>query len=606
MNPKTSELPRPEYPRPQFERQRWLNLNGQWEFAFDDQNAGLKDNWFDGRQLPLEITVPFPYQCSLSGIDDKAVHEIVWYARSLAYDPAWEASEVLLHFGAVDYQATVWLNGQEVGHNQGGHVPFSFDIAPYLRHGENRIALRVVDRNDPYQPRGKQSVTGMPKEIDYYCTTGIWQTVWLEPVPPVRIDRLRITPLVENSAFEVRVYMHGPMNDYQIQVDLLDGDETVASLSREVCAAAGRLFVPVRDAKLWSPESPNLYGMVVRLFQDGHLLDEVRSYGGLRSVEIRRRKLHINGRPCYLRMVLDQGYWPESYLAPPSDEALRKDVEATLALGFNGARKHQKIEDPRYLYWCDKLGLLVWAEMANARAWSQRTEEMLMAEWTRAVQRDFNHPSIVGWVPVNESMGFPDLTEGHPGQKAFIERIVDLTRVLDPDRPIVDNDGWEHTNVSDICAIHDYTPSGERLRERYRETIDHGELPLTSWLPTKNVFTKGAKYRNQPIMLTEVGGFLIEPNWIPEQDWDYLYDNYGRVSDNHQLLVKFTELLAGIASLPFVSGFCYTQLTDVEQELNGLLTYDRRPKINAAEVRAVQEKFFAEDGPRPETEPAKR
>jgi len=585
-------LPRPEYPRPQFVRRQWVNLNGIWEFAFDDAEDGLRQGWQDGRRLDLLITVPFPYQSELSGINDKSIHEVIWYARSFEVPLDWAGHDVLLHFGAVDYQATVWVNGKEVGHNWGGHVPFWFNIRPYLNTGTNRLTVRVVDRQDPYQPRGKQSPTGRPHGIDYYCTSGIWQTVWLEPVPPLRIGELRITPVVSEGSFEVTVQLHAPATGWRLEAQALDGDRIVARMEGRTAHATARLRLKIPDAKLWWPDSPQLYGIRVRMFSENQPLDEVASYAGLRSVKLADGRVLLNDKPIYLAMVLDQGYWPQSYLAAPSDEALRRDVELAKQFGFNGARKHQKIEDPRWLYWCDRLGLMVWGEMANARAWSPEAEERLLAEWERAVRRDYNHPCIFTWVPVNESMGFPGLEESHPGQYAFIERVVELTRRLDDSRPIIDNDGWEHTDVTDICAIHDYTPTSDELRERYRQTLTGGQLPSTVWYRNKPLFVLGAQHRGQPIMLTEVGGFLSEPAGIPAAERDRLYSFYESVRSDDELEKRYRDLMNGLASLVFLAGFCYTQLTDIEQEVNGLVSYDRRPKLLPEQVSAIHQECF--------------
>ncbi|HEY0547824.1 MAG TPA: glycoside hydrolase family 2 TIM barrel-domain containing protein [Pyrinomonadaceae bacterium] len=594
MSTSQPSLPRPEYPRPQFVRPEWLNLNGEWEFAFDDKNAGRTQGWQYGLPLDGRITVPFPYQSELSGINDKAVHELVWYARSFEVPREWQGQDVLLHFGAVDYRTTVWVNGQEVGHNHGGHVPFSFDIAPYLNQsGENRLTLRVQDSQDARQPRGKQSVSGTPHDIDYYCTTGIWQTVWLEPVPPIRIDEIKISPQARHNEIVVSVYLHAPSVIWRIEAEVLDGGVVVEHKIEETPHATCWLKLEIPFAKMWSPESPHLYDLRIRLYEGEKMLDEVTSYAGLRDVELRGGRIWLNGQPVYLAMVLDQGYWPESYLAAPSDEALRADVEWIKRFGYNGVRKHQKIEDPRWLYWCDRLGLLVWEEMPNAREWSSRGEEWLAAEWKRAVERDYNHPCIIAWVPVNESMGFPSLGQQHPGQYAFIERMVAMTRRLDPKRPVIDNDGWEHTDITDICAIHDYTPTAELLRQRYHETTTGGQLPAHVWIGNKPLFVLGSRYRGQPIMLTEVGGFLMIPPDVPPEKRDMLYQYYGSFRAPEELLAKYRDLMEGIASLPFLAGFCYTQLTDIEQEINGLLTYDRRPKVAPAEIAAIHRQLFA-------------
>ena len=581
-----------DYPRPQFVRRRWLNLNGEWEFAFDDSDQGVTQGWAERRKFEKKIIVPFAYQTELSGINDKSIHEVLWYAREFEVPSDWEGMDVLLHFGAVDYRTVVWINGREVGHNRGGHVPFSFNIRPYLQEGVNRLTLRVEDRQNPFQPRGKQSPTGLPHGIDYYCTSGIWQTVWLEPVPPIRIEELKITPFAEEGAIELMVYLHAPATGWRVEAQVFDGEQSVARDEAQAMHGAVRLYVRVPNAKLWSPKHPHLYGITVRLFDDRKLLDEVKSYAGLRSVKISDGRVLINGEPTFLAMVLDQGYWPQSYLTPPSNEALRFDVEITKRLGYNAARKHQKIEDPRWLYWCDRLGLLVWGEMANARAWSLEAEENLLAEWDRAIRRDYNHPCIIAWVPVNESMGFPGLEESHPGQYAFLERIVRRTRRLDSTRLVIDNDGWEHTNVTDICAIHDYTPTGDELLARYAKKMEGGVLPKGVWYKEKPLFVLGSEYRGQPIMLTEVGGFLSKPANIPADKRDKLYEFYASFDTAEELLEKYRDLMRGIAGLNFLAGFCYTQLTDVEQEINGLLSYDRKLKVPAEEIAAIHEDVY--------------
>jgi beta-galactosidase/beta-glucuronidase len=582
-------LPRPEHPQPQHRRESWTCLNGAWEFAFDDAEIGLAEEWFDGRSLPLTINVPFPYQAPASGIADPAVHEVVWYAKTLTYDEAWRGQDLLMHFGAVDYASSVYVNGKYVGGNRGGHVPFAFDIAPYLLPGENRIALRVEDRQDATQPRGKQTVTGIPHGIDYTCTTGIWQTVWLEPVPQVRIETFRFTPVLEEEGVEIRVILHGPANGWEIEAEIFDGFTSVATVRRPSNAATGRLFLRIPELKTWSPDSPHLYDVKLRLLQKGEVLDEVTSYLGMRSVELQDGKFLLNGEETYMKMALDQGYWPEGLLAAPSDEALRADVLLAKAMGFNGVRKHQKVEDPRFLYWCDVLGLMVWGEMANARAWSPEAEDAFLQEWSRAVLRDYNAPCVVAWVPLNESWGVPLINKGHVGQYAFVERAVRTTRLFDFYRPVIDNDGWDHTDVTDICTIHDYTSSGAEVRERYAGTAAGGALPERTWWDGGLTFVEGSGYHGQPVMLTEIGGFLIKPFWLPKEQWDVLYATYGSVDDTDELLAKIEDLMGAIASLPFVSGFCYTQLCDVEQEINGLTTYDRKPKVPIERIREIND-----------------
>jgi hypothetical protein len=376
-----------------------------------------------------------------------------------------------------------------------------------------------------------------------------------------------------------------------VEAEAYDGDTKVNGVSVECSSATIALQVKIPDARLWSPEDPHLYNLQLRLYGDGMLLDEVTTYAGLRAVELRDRACYLNGEPVYLKMVLDQGYWPDGNLTAPTDGALRGDVEWIKKFGFNGVRKHQKIEDPRWLYWCDRLGVLVWAEMPNTREWSARAERRIAAEWERVLQRDYNHPCIIAWVPINESWGLPGLTE-NPAQYAFLEHMVALTRRSDCLRPVIDNDGWEHSDVTDICAIHDYTPSASLLRERYSDAIAGGELPSHVWIGDRPLFTLGSRYRGQPVVLSEVGGFLEVPPNMPAAERDMLFNFYGSWRGQPEFLAKFRDLMEGIASLAFVCGYCYTQLTDIEQETNGLLTYDRRPKLEPGKIREIQDQLF--------------
>ncbi|MEZ0286328.1 MAG: glycoside hydrolase family 2 protein [Candidatus Paceibacterota bacterium] len=580
---------RAEYPRPHFMRSEWHNLNGEWEFAFDDANVGREERWFEGKALPLTITVPFAYQTKLSGIHDKAVHGVVWYARTFAVPADWQCKDVLIHFGAVDYRSTVWVNGQEVGHNQGGHVPFSFDLSPYLQSGDNRLVVRVEDYQDPEQPRGKQSVSGIPGAVDYYCTTGIWQSVWLEPVSVIRIDDIRITPLFKRQAFALQLFLHAPCGRRSIKVTVRDGEQVMGEKTHVTTNATAQVMISIPNAKHWTPETPHLYDIKVTLLEGDEEVDAVWTYAGMRSVHIEDGKVFLNEKPRYLAMVLDQGYWPEGGMTAPSDEAFKADIQLMKDLGFNGCRKHQKIEDPRWLYWCDKMGLMVWGEMANARSWSPRSEELLLAEWERVVRRDYNHPSVISWVPMNESWGVPGLRQNHPGQYAYLERIVSITRRLDQFRPVVDNDGWEHTDITDICAIHDYSTAAE-LAEKYKNGMDLPDKVGQEHIP---LFARTSRYRGQPIIFTEVGGFLMIPQDVPESERDGLYDWYSSISSNDELLQKYETLMEVVSSFTFAAGFCYTQLVDVEHEMNGLTTYDRQLKVPVEKIAEIHRRFFS-------------
>ena len=395
---------------------------------------------------------------------------------------------------------------------------------------------------------------------------------------------------------DITVYLHAPFAPWRIEAEALEEETVVATAAEESSKATVRLRLAIPDAKLWSPDSPHLYGLKFRLFQGNALLDEVSSYAGLRDIELVAGQFRLNGRPTYLRMVLDQGYWPQSYLAAPSDDALRTDVEWAKRLGFNGARKHQKIEDPRWLYWCDKLGLLVWEEMPNARESSAQAEEHLAGEWKRAVERDYNHPCIAVWVPVNESMGFPGLQQ-NAGQYAFLERMVGITRQIDSNRPVIDNDGWEHSDITDICAIHDYTPTAHLLKQRYFEACRGGALPAHVWIDNKPLFVLGSHIAASRSFFPKSAVLLEIPDEIAPGKRDLLFSFYGTWHTHEEFMEKYSDLMAGIASLSFVAGFCYTQLTDIEQESNGLLTYDRHPKLPPEEIAAIHYALFGEQAP---------
>jgi beta-galactosidase/beta-glucuronidase len=580
------------HPRPQLVRPQWMSLDGWWEFAFDDHDQGRAEGWADGRSLPMQILVPFPYQAAMSGIGSRGIHEILWYGRNFDLPPDWEFGELLLHFGAVDYRAEVWVNGRMAGRNRGGHVPFCFDIAPYLHPGPNRLTLRVEDRQDPRQPRGKQSASGKPTTIYYSCTSGMWQSVWLEPVPALRIDHLRVAEASPDGVLSLQVNLHAPFARWEAELEVLDPRETGRVIARARGSTGGAcimLHAQIADPLPWSPDTPHLYGLRVRLFQHGRLVDSVESYAGLRSVELKEGFFYLNGRRTFLLMALDQGYWPDSQLAAPSEEALRADVLWAKRLGFNGVRKHQKIECERWLYWCDRLGLLVWEEMPNARSWSVDAQEHLQVEWLRAVMRDINHPSIVAWVPLVESLGFPHMHK-NPDQHAFVERMVERTRMLDPTRPVIDNDGWHHTDLTDICTIHDYTHPVDKLLARYAATCSTGLPPQDGWYKEKPLFLHGARYRGQPIVLSEVGGFLSAPQHTQRRD--RLFDYYGVVNDAAELGADYRALMEGLATLPFLAGFCYTQLTDVEHEQNGLLTARREPKLAPDDVYQLHRRLW--------------
>ncbi|HOL72795.1 MAG TPA: glycoside hydrolase family 2 TIM barrel-domain containing protein [Bryobacteraceae bacterium] len=573
-------IPRAEYPRPQFQREQWLNLNGQWEFEFDDANVGLDENWASGsKKFSRTIVVPYSFESALSGIHDTSFHPWVWYRRSFTVPAAWKGKRILLHFGAVNYWAMVWINGRLAGQHEGGSTPFSFDITPLLQAGTNTITVRSeFPPTDRTIPRGKQYWEPKSRSIFYTRTSGIWQTVWLEPVAPTHLERVRITAGADGVArFEAEIARPEP--DLELHATLRFEKAVVASASAPARGGRAMVVAGVAEPRLWSPNSPNLYDVTFELRRGAQVIDRVESYLGFRTVSVEGGRILLNRRPIYLKMVLDQGYWPQSNLTPPSDEAIQYDIKMTKEMGFNGARKHQKLEDPRYLYWADRLGLLVSSEMANAYEYSEAYIERFTKEWMAALQRDYNHPSIIMWVPINESWGTPDLYDSR--QQFHLKALYTLTKSFDSTRPVIDNDGWEHTDMTDIFAIHDYARTGEMLFEKYKDIGKPGAPIPDGGRPA---LAPGYTYNGTPIVLSEFGGIAYIPAGqdVPKDAWGYS----GVEKTPEAALQRLRGLYEAIAKLPF-AGLCYTQLTDVEQEVNGLMTYDRKLKFDPSVLREI-------------------
>ncbi len=584
------------HPRPQLTRARWIDLGGTWDFAYDGSGQGFDAGWQERVDVYTHtIQVPFPPESSESGIGDTSFHPIVWYRRTFSVSPEDRVKRLLLHCGAVDYRASVWVNGRLVATHEGGQTPFSADITPALQPDEDQILVICAEDmpQDLAQPRGKQDWLEQPHEIWYDRTTGIWQPIWLEAVAPTHISHVRWTPDLDRGILGFSVnFQGGEQTDLRLRVQLsLHG----ATLADDIYAVQGtaverqiafdRAGMMSREKLLWSPEHPNLVDATLTLLTGNEVVDEVQSYVGLRSAGIGSGHFLLNGLPYYLRLVLEQGYWPESHLAAPSAEALLHEVELVKALGFNGVRIHQKVEDPRFLYWCDRLGLLVWGEMANAYVFSPTAVERLTREWLEVLDRDYSHPCIVTWVPLNESWGVPDVARD-PAQRHYVQALYYLTKALDPTRPVIGNDGWEHV-VSDIFSIHDYAFDGDTLRERYGN-LEAVRRTLREVQPGyRSVVLPGYQHTHEPIMLTEFGGISYRPQ--PSTSWF----GYGTVTDPEAFLSKYRELLDAILESSSVAGFCYTQLTDTEQETNGLLTANRAPKFDIAAVRLITERVSA-------------
>lgn len=569
-------IPRPEYPRPQFVRANWTNLNGIWEFAFDDENTGLARGLQDGQTpLPEQILVPFAFQARASGIGNTTFHDTVWYRRFFNLPPEAAGKRTLLHFGAVDYRAEVWINGKSVVRHEGGHVPFSADITSLLEPGANVVVVRAEDPSRDRQiPRGKQYWEEESKGIFYTRTTGIWQTVWLEYVDDLHLEWVRYTPDIDREELQIEYRLSQAAPGEQLQGAVSFDGALVTTATVSAAAQTGAFTVAIPNAKRWAPSEPHLYDIE---FTVG--ADRVQSYVGMRKVHIEGDRFFLNNEPFYNCLVLDQGYWPESNLTPPSDEAIRYDIEMTKAFGFNGARKHQKVEDPRYLYWADRLGLVVWGEMANAYEFTPEAGVRLLTEWAEAVRRDYNHPCIIAWTPLNESWGVPNAASDSR-QAQFVAAVYHLTKALDPTRPVSGNDGWEQT-ATDIAGFHDYSATGDEVRSRWAEPTFLLEGGHTA--ARKLAFVPPWGYQGQPLMVTEWGGIKYAP-FGETPGW-----GYQGAATEEEFLFKYRNLIEAIYACGGIWGHCYTQLTDVEQEVNGLLTYDRQPKVDPALIKVLND-----------------
>jgi hypothetical protein len=556
----------PEYPRPQMQRERWLNLNGTWQLAFAEKDEAVPIR----RDLPERILVPFPVESALSGVMKHA--DRLWYRRLFTVPKEWVAQRVLLHFGAVDWETKVWVNGKEMGSHRGGYDAFSFDITDALKKdGEQELIVGVWDPTDRgTQPRGKQ--VHKPGGIFYTPTTGIWQTVWLEPVSQTNINDLLIIPDIDAKQVKlgVRFSGGGEIKKYRIQAVVHDGGKIVA---RQAGDSGTAIVLPLPEPKLWSPENPFLYDLQVDIYSDdkpqAQHLDSVKSYFGMRKISIGPdrdgiTRILLNNEPLFQVGPLDQGFWPDGLYTAPTDEALKYDIEITKKLGFNMTRKHVKVEPARWYYWCDKLGLLVWQDMPSGDKSIRNTDPDLRrspesakqyeVELERMIGGLINHPSIVLWVVFNEGWGQFDTA-----------RITEWTRKYDPSRLVDCASGWTDRGVGDVHDIHVYPGPGSPKPEPKRAAV-----------------------------LGEFGGLGLK---VDGHTWENKTWGYRGASSRDDLTRKYERLMQGVYKLrdkPGLSAAIYTQITDVETEANGLLTYDRAViKVDLDRVAAANRGDFS-------------
>ena len=574
------------YPRPQLQRATWYSLNGQWEFAFDPDGV-----WQDAGDVEWNdrITVPFSPEAPFSGLGRTDFFRAVWYRRRCELPERGQSERWILHFGAVDWSATIWINGKYVGEHQGGYTPFSFDITDFVVESACEITVRADDDpQDLAKPRGKQDWQLEPHSIWYPRTTGIWQTVWLEKVPATRIGRLAFTPNLARWEIGTQVWLEGDRRSgLRLGIKLRNGATVLAADTYQIVSGEVHRGIALsdpgiddsRNELLWSPHAPNLVDVQLELWGDrGELIDQVCSYLALRTVGVQGDRFMLNGRPYLLRMVLDQGYWPGGGLTAPDDAALRRDVELAREMGFNGVRKHQKIEDPRYLYWADTLGLAVWEEMPSAYRFTWQSVERLSKEWTAAIERDYSHPCIIAWVPINESWGVPNLPE-NPRERHYVQALYHLTKTLDPTRPVIGNDGWESV-ATDIIGIHDYDDQPERLARRYHADEILPRLFKRERPGGRLLVLEGHGHADLPLMLTEFGGIALVT--LGQRTW-----GYSETSTPEEFARKYERMLEMVRNLALLAGFCYTQFSDTYQEANGLLHADRKPKVPVDRIAAA-------------------
>jgi beta-galactosidase/beta-glucuronidase len=574
------------YPRPQLRRAHWIPLNGAWDVMLDSDAGCVKP---DHVTWDARVRVPFAIETTHSGIGENRYVKRVWYRRRIQVPSVRQGSRLLLHFEAVDYAATIWLDNAIAARHEGGYTPFTVDVTDFVRNDDSLeiIVCADDDPGDLAKPRGKQDWQPQPHSIWYPRTTGIWQTVWLEQVPATYLHDVKWSSSLDRWDVGLHARIKGDWREglrlsakLRAHHRLLSHDSyrlTSPELSRRIVLSDPGID-DSRNELLWSPESPTLIAVELELWGErGELIDRVESYTAIRAVETQGDRVLLNGRPYPLRLVLDQGYWPESGMTAPDDAALRRDVELAKAMGFNGVRKHQKVEAPRYLYWADVLGLLVWEEMPSAYRFTWTSVERVMRQWTDVMKRDVSHPCIIAWVPFNESWGAPNLP-ANPSERHYVRSLYHLTRTLDPSRPVIGNDGWESV-TTDIIGIHDYDSDPERIARRYhaddvRPRLFRRERPGGRLLVLEN-----QPPTEHPIVLSEFGGIAFAQH---EGTW-----GYSRTGSAEDLARRYSELLDCVRSLDLICGFCYTQFADTYQEANGLLYADRRPKFPIEQIAAA-------------------
>ena len=566
-------MPRPEHPLPQGERSTWKNLNGEWDFSFDFGKSGVDRCFYEKKYWEKKIIVPFCPESDLSGIGYKDYMDAVWYHKTVELTEVEVKGRVLLHFGAVDYDTRVWINGTEVGRHKGGYTSFTFDITAYVQAGANDIAVYAEDDlRSGKQPHGKQSGLYYSHGCEYTRTTGIWQTVWLEFVPENYVKKARFFPNVEAGTITIEAVTVG------------DGSFCAEAFyegrrcgQAETTTAGGNVVVtlPLSEVHLWEAGAGRLYDLTITFGKD-----TVHSYFGLRNVTISGEKVLINGKSVFQRLVLDQGFYPDGIYTASTDEALENDVKLSMAAGFNGARLHEKVFEPRFLYHCDRLGYLVWGEQGN---WGMDPSapdglKNFLPEWMEAVERDFNHPAIIGWCPFNETWDY----EGRKQDDDLLAIVYRMTKLYDTTRPCIDTSGNFHV-ITDIYDLHDYEQNPEEFASHYESYAKDGILAWDNHAPRQKQIV------GIPVFISEYGGIKWDVEGVNKDSWGY--GDGPRTEE--EFLARYKGLTDVLLDNPKMFGFCYTQLYDVEQEMNGLYTYGRKPKFDMEIIRRINSRKAA-------------
>ncbi|NDW10636.1 glycoside hydrolase family 2 protein [Dysgonomonas sp. 520] len=576
-----SNIPRPEYPRPQFERADWVNLNGTWSYEFDFSKSGKEQLLFTSNGFKKSIMVPFCPESSLSGVDHKDFINAMWYQRKINIPANWDGKRILLNFGGVDYKSTIYIDGKEIFVHYGGSSSFSVDITSYVKAGSasNLIVFVEDDLRSELQPAGKQSLRLHSYAALYTRVTGIWQTVWLEAVAKGGLKNCRITPDLDNKQFVFEPTFYDLDQETSFKVRVLDGGKEV--FSQQVEASNNSfVFAKLKNVKTWSPESPFLYDIEFSVLNSkGQVIDKVNSYGGMRKAELRGKTFYLNNEPYYQRLVLDQGYYPDGQWTAPTDEQMKRDIELGKKAGFNGARLHQKVFEQRYLYWADKLGYITWGESASwGMDWTdQIAARNMLSEWEECIHRDYNTPSLVAWSPLNETW-----KEDVDNQRARMTNdLYFMTKRIDRTRPVVTASGGYHAGFTDIYTEHTYVQDPVQLYKQLK--CDENGYPY--------VFRPefSAPYKGEAYMVDEFGGIQwIKEMKAPEVSERKEFWGYGEAPKTlDEFYKRLEEQVNVVLSLDHITGFCYTQIVDVELEKNGIYTYDRNEKFDMELVRKI-------------------